>query len=136
MVFSSILMGVAALGAAAMGVKYGFGPVPATYHAEIIGKDGAGATGQNTLHVLTALYRVLGGALIAVALLVAALALGPIRAGAFWAVFVATLAGLCVAVPAAIVPFRVERATGIATPWKVGAIFAVVLLLGLGASVL
>lgn len=136
MILSAILMGVAALGAAAMGLKYGLGPVPAPYHTQIMARDGAGAGGESTLHVLTALYRVLGGALVAVALLIAALAVGPIRDGEVWAVVVAAVAGLLVAVPGTLVPLRVERATGVATPWKISAIFAIVLLAGLGTSVL
>ncbi|WP_137699677.1 hypothetical protein [Marimonas lutisalis] len=128
-------MGIAALGAALMGAKYGFGPVPADYHAQIVEKDGA-PPGTHLLLVLTALYRTLAGALFAVAILVAALALGPIRAGEVWAVLLAAVAGLCVAVPAALVPLRVERATGVGTPWKIGVLSGVLILAGLIAAFL
>lgn len=132
---ASILLSLAALGAAIMGAKYAFGPVPALYHARILARDGADP-GENVIMILTVLYRVLGGALFAVAAFVAYLAIGPVRDGNFSATLIAVVAGLCVAGPATLLPFRVERATGIGTPWRVGAILAVVLLAALGASAL
>jgi hypothetical protein len=113
---SVILYCVASLGAVAFAAKYGLGPVPADYHAEILGSDG-GATESAKL-VLTVVYRVMAGALLAFAVLALAVALGPLSSDALWAKLVLPAASLAVAGPSLTLPRRVERATGVRTPWR------------------
>lgn len=62
-------------------VKYGTGPVPVTYHRLILEREGTELTPSLTL-ILTGLYRAFAGAMLAIGLLIVALSLGPIRAGA------------------------------------------------------
>lgn len=120
MLYSTILFCVAAFGAALMGVKYAVGPVPAGYHRKILEKD-AGISDDLRL-VLAALYRVMGGALIGLAVLTAALALGPVAEGDSRAAIAAFAGAAAAAVPAIIVPRQVERASGVRTPWRAGAV--------------
>jgi len=135
MIISTLLLCVAVGGAIAMGAKYAFGPVPATYHAEIIAKDGATA-GHHTLMVLEVLYRVMGSALISMAILMLFLALGPVRAGDMMALVVAVAAASVVAVPSGLVAYRIEKTAGVKTPWRVSAILQGVLVLALVAAIL
>jgi len=113
---SVILYCIASLGALGFAAKYGLGPVPATYHAEILG--GANRVPERVALVLSVVYRVMGGALFAFALLSVAVALGPLSSGVFWAKLVLPAAGLAVAAPALKLPRDVEQATGVRTPWR------------------
>ena len=101
-----------------MALKYGRGPVPASYHREIMGES----IPENVLGVIRALYRVFGAALAALAVAGAALALGPLAQGAQWAKLVIFVVVLLVAVPSTLVPWQVEKATGVRTPWRIAAI--------------
>lgn len=107
-----------------MALKYGRGPVPASYHKDIMGES----VPENVLVVLHALYRVLGAAFAALALAGAALALGPLAQGVEWAKFAIIVVVLMVAIPSTIVPWQVEKSTGVRTPWRFAAI-----LLGVSA---
>jgi hypothetical protein len=127
-----ILYCLAMAGTAAMALKYGRGPVPVSYHRDIIGDP----IPANVLTVLRVLYRVLGAALAALALAGAALALGPLAQGAVWAKFVIFATVLLVAVPSTMVPRQVEKATGVRTPWRVAAILLGVSALAFVLSVL
>lgn len=106
------------VGVVAMALKYGRGPVPASYHKDILGEP----ISENVLMVLNALYRVFGAALAALALAGAALAIGPLAQGALWAKFVIFAVVMVVAVPSTIVPRQVEKSTGVRTPWRIAAI--------------
>lgn len=113
---SVILYCVAAIGAAAFAAKYALGPVPADYHAEILGRDG-GAT-ENAKQILSVVYGVMAGALLAFAILEIAIALGPLSSGALWAKLVLPVASLAVAAPSVLLPRSVEQITGVRTPWR------------------
>ena len=104
------------MGAAAFAGKYGLGPVPAGYHAEILAREG-GATAGAT-RVLTVLYRTMAGALLGFAILAIAVALGPLAAGALRARLVLPVASLAVALPALALTRQVERDTGLRTLWR------------------
>ncbi len=113
-----ILYCLVMVGVVAMALKYGRGPVPASYHKDIMGDQ----IPENILGVLHALYRVLGAAFAALALAGVALALGPLAQGAEWAKFVIFAVVMLVAVPSTMVPWQVEKATGVRTPWRFAAI--------------
>lgn len=120
------------LGAFAMGLRYSTSAVPASYHAEILAANGAELDGNLTL-VLTALYRGFGGALVALAVAMVCLALWPVAAGNLPAAFGAFLAGTIVAGSTILTPLRVERATGVRTPWRIAAGLQLVLVAALAA---
>jgi len=113
---SVILYCVAAIGAAAFAAKYGFGPVPADYHATVLGSDG-GAT-EGAKQILNVIYGVMAGALMAFAILQIAIALGPLFSGALWAKLVLPVASLAVATPSLLLPRSLEQWTGVRTPWR------------------
>lgn len=109
--------------------KYGMGPVPLTYHKLMLEKEGTTLTPYLTL-VLTALYRALGGVMLALGLLIIALTLGPIRVGAFWAEIAVLLAAAAFLAGSGLTPYRVEQETGIQTPWRLSLLISGLLLFG------
>ncbi len=102
-------------------MKYGRGPVPLTYHAEMLEKEGTTLTPYQTL-ILRALYRALAGGMLAVAILIIALALGPVMADELWAQVALALAGGAFAASGIITPRAVEEATGVQTPWRLSSL--------------
>ncbi len=129
---ATICFVLAALGLLAMAAKYGLGPVPVDYHASIIAADGEITPGVRK--VLLALYRVMGAAMGTAGLLTLVLALGPVRTGQTWAALAIFVAGALVAVTGAWVPYRVERDTGVRTPWRLAAVAGLLLAAGLVAA--
>ena len=126
-----VLIGLSVLGILAMAAKFGLGPVPADYHAEILARGGTDPVPSPVVTVLGAVYRALAGLLIAVALGLTALAL-ELRAGGGAVVFVA-MAGMVLAAGGvtALVTLRVERETGVRTPWRLATALVVMALLGI-----
>lgn len=110
-------------------VKYGRGPVPVTYHRLILEQEGKPLSPHQTL-ILTALYRALAGAMLAIGLLIVALSLGPIRAGALWAESALLLAGAAFVSGSAVTPYRVEQITGVQTPWRLSLVIGGLLVAG------
>lgn len=98
-------------------MKYGRGPVPLTYHREMLEKEGTRLTPFLTM-MLTALYRAFAGAMLAIGLLIVALSLGPVRQGELWAEVALLLAGVAFVAGSSITPHAVEQATGVQTPWR------------------
>lgn len=111
---------VVALGIAVLAGKYGLGAVPTTYHAGILAASEE-VPGDAQRRVLRTVYRILGGALLACALGMAALALGPLAAGQGWARAVLPAMALALGLPATVMPLGDERATGVRTPWRASA---------------
>ncbi|MEM1073547.1 MAG: hypothetical protein AAF665_11210 [Pseudomonadota bacterium] len=120
--FAAVLFMLAAM-------KYGRGPVPLTYHREMLEKEGTHLT-PFLEHMLTALYRAFGGAMLAIGLLIVALTLGPVRQGALWAEIALLLAGAAFVAGSSVVPRRVEQATGVQTPWRLALVMGGLLLAG------
>lgn len=110
-------------------LKYGRGPVPLAYHRDILDKEGTELTPHMTM-VLTALYRALAGAMLAMGVMIVALSLGPVRAGAFWAEVAVLLAGAAFVAGSSVTPYRVELASGVQTPWRLSLLIGAVLLAG------
>ena len=81
-------------------------------HLDEVAPDG------QLLLVLTLLYRIAGFALIAAALGYAALAIGGVTAGLFWAKAVMLVMALVVGLPVGIAGYRAEVATTVVTPWR------------------
>ncbi|MGG7567122.1 hypothetical protein ACQ5SO_13290 [Rhodovulum sp. DZ06] len=123
------LFTLVALGLAGLAARYGRGPVPQAYHAEIMKRDG-GLPGPGALRVLRAVYRSLAGILAALAVMVlgAALWLLPGAPGATGALL--ALGALVGAVPTMIATRRVEAESGVRTPWRAAAALGVVGALG------
>lgn len=109
--------------------KFGMGPVPVTYHRLIFDKEGTTPT-PYTLQVLRGLYRAFAGVMLGFGLLIVALSLGPIRAGAFWAEFALLTAGAAFVAGSTIVPYQVEQDTGVQTPWRLSLLMGGLLAAG------
>ncbi len=132
---SIVLFCLAAAGTAAMAAKYGLGPVPADYHGKILENDGKPPS-ENAIRVLRSIYRIMAGALLALALTLAALALIPISQDALWAKLVAFFAGGLVAAPSLLMAYRLEQETGVRTPWRIVLVIIALLIAAFVTSLL
>lgn len=135
MSLSVVLFCIAGLGALAMGLKYSVSPVPMRYHAEMLGAA-ADPPSDGLRNVLTGLYRAFGGALSGLALAIICLALWPIAAGNLPAATGTFLAGSFAATATALAALKLERRTGVRTPWRIAAGLEVVLVAALIAFLL
>ena len=109
--------------------KYGRGPVPVTYHRLILEKEGSSLTPHMTL-ILTGVYRAFAGTMLALGLMIVALSLGPARTGELWAEAALLLAGFAFVAGSSLTPYRVERITGVQTPWRLSLVIGGLLCLG------
>lgn len=109
--------------------KYGRGPVPLTYHKLMLEKEGTGLTEYQSM-ILRALYRGLGGTMLAIGVLIIALTLGPVRSGELWAEVALLLAGFGFVSGSYATPRRIEEATGIQTPWRLALLMGGLLCAG------
>ena len=133
MTFAVGLLCLSALGVAGLAAKYLLGPAPMAYHTAIMAHDGVEATdGHNW--VFRALYTVLGSLSLALAVTLAVLALIPVAQGAFWAKLTVLVMGITSAAGGFGVPCRVEKATGVRTPWRPAAVLFVMMLCGVVLS--
>lgn len=110
-------------------VKYGSGPVPLTYHRLILEAEGT-ALSPHTALILKALYRGLAGALLAIAVAIITLSMGPIRAGAFWAEILLLVMGCVFVASSTLTPHNVENQTGVQTPWRLSLLMGGLLAAG------
>ncbi len=133
LIFALICNSLAAVLFILAAVKYGTGPVPVTYHGLILEREGTELTPSLTL-ILTGLYRAFAGAMLAIGLLIVALSLGPIRAGALWAEVAVLMAGLAFAAGATLTPHRVEQVTGVQTPWRLSLLMGGLVCVGFIAA--
>jgi hypothetical protein len=115
-----ILYVVVAVGLLGMAAKFGLGPVPAPHHAAAIEQDGVTVTPKLEM-VLRGIYHAWAGAYLALAILVAYLAIYPIRAGATDVAIAVGIAGVVAGVPAALRSRQVAIAANVSTPWQVAA---------------
>jgi hypothetical protein len=116
-------------------MKYGQGPVPLTYHREMLEKEGSRLSPYQEM-ILRALYRALAGGMLALAIMIIALSLGPVRADALWAHVAILLAGGSFAVSGIVTPHKVEAMTGVQTPWRLAAVLGGALVLAFVLAVL
>jgi len=104
-----------AAGVIAMAAKYIGATPPLDYHARIMTSD---SPGEGTVAVIGALYKVMGGALLALGVLLGLVTLFGVMENLLWAKL-ANLAGSLIAGGfAALAPREVERLTGVRTPWR------------------
>ncbi len=127
LIYSTILLCIAALGVAGLAAKYLLGPAPADYHIKILQHDGVDVTDGHK-RVFRALYLVLGCMALSLASILAILALIPIAQDMFWAKLAVLIIGVITAVGACGVPYRVEKETGVRTPWRPAACIIVILI--------
>lgn len=109
--------------------KYGRGPVPLTYHKLILETEGSDLSAGQKL-ILRAIYRALGGAMLAIGLLIVAITLGPVRSGELWAEVALLLAGAGFVSGSYFTPRGIEEATGVQTPWRLALLMGGLLLCG------
>lgn len=126
---SAILLGLSALGLAALGARYLFGDAPADHHVAILAHDGLSEVGP-VQPLFRTLYTVLGSSFLAIALGVGTLAVGPILQGASWAAALAVGMALVAGIPSAIVAYRSEQRTGVRTPWRSAAFLTLLVVAG------
>jgi len=126
---------IAALGAAVLGLRYLLGPVPAGYHAEILNRDRVEQP-EGLRLVLTALYRVTGGAILGAALAICLLAFGLTPGAPLGVAMAPALVGLFMGLPGVLLPWNVEKATGVRTPWRLSAVLSGIVALAFLLSIL
>ena len=124
------LLCVAALGFVGLAAKYILGEAPLDYHANILAHDGVTVTSGHA-RVFRAIYAVMGSFALALAVALAALALYPISEGALWARVTVLVVSVIAGWGGCAVPFFVERATGVRTPWRPAAALLSVVAIGL-----
>ena len=107
---------LASLGIFVMGLKYVRAEPPLDYHAEIM-KDQN--TSAETLMVLGALYKAMGGGFIALAFVVAILAVFGVWNDVFWAKLAILIGALVAGGFTALGARTVEISTGVRTPWRI-----------------
>jgi hypothetical protein len=127
------LLCLSALGVAELAAKYLFGPAPMAYHAEILAYDGVEVTDGHG-RVFRAIYRVLGCLSLALAVTLAVLALIPVAQGMLWAKLTILGIGGISVIGAFGVPYRVEKTTGLRTPWHPAAVLFLIMLVGVVLS--
>jgi len=121
-----ILYLAVATGIIAMAAKYIRATPPIDYHARIMESD---TPGEGTITVIGALYKVMGGALLALGVLLGLVTLFGVMENLLWAKL-ATLAGSLIAGGfAVLVPREVERLTGVRTPWRPAAVLTALAIL-------
>lgn len=109
--------------------KYGQGPVPLTYHKLMLEKEGSALTPYQVM-ILRAVYRGLGGTMLAVGVLIIAITLGPIRSGELWAEVALLLAGAGFVSGSYLTPRRIEGTTDVQTPWRLALLMGGLLAAG------
>ncbi len=132
---SLALYGLSAMGAIVLAAGYMVGDVPKPYHQEIFDQEGQEVTPGLKL-ILTALFRILGAGVLATAASIFVFAAQIDEGDPMLAKLRPLLVGLIVAVPASILPRRVEAATGVRTPWRAAVALTAVLLAAFATSIL
>jgi hypothetical protein len=113
-----ILYLAVAAGMIAMAAKYMRATPPLDYHARMMESDNPG---EGTITVIGALYKIMGGAWLALGVVLGLITVFGVMENLLWAKL-ATLTGSLVAGGfALLVPRDVERLTGVRTPWRVAA---------------
>ena len=115
---SVVLYLLASLGVMAMGVKYIRAILPLDYHAEITkGTE----LSPETLRVFGALYKVMGGAILALGFVMVMLTLFGVWNDLIWAKLTLFIGTLIAGAFTTLVPRQVESETGVRTPWRIAA---------------
>ena len=123
----------AALGVGAMGIKYIRAQPPLDYHAGITRAENLG---PETLRVLGALYKVMGGAFLSLGIVLALLALFGVWNDLFWAKLAILTGTLIAGGFSALVPRAVEQSTGVRTPWRIAIVLIIVIVVAFLLSIL
>lgn len=128
--FGVILICLAALGYAALGMRYMRIQGPMIHHAAILSHDGIEVEeGYNG--TFRAIYRLVGSVMLCMAVVLAGLALFPIYRGETWAYVVVMIMTGLMAYGGCLAQYRVEVRTGVRMAWRPAAIVQVLILLGL-----
>ena len=130
-----ILNLIGALGLCMMGAKYCFGPAPADYHLKIMEVSKSDLDKRQAI-VFTAIYRVTGASVIAVAISLASLSWFGVSANILWAKLIVLIVGMVVGLPAFAITYRVAKQTGVETPWKPTVIMLAILIVAFILSVI
>ncbi|MFZ7089986.1 hypothetical protein [Primorskyibacter sp. 2E233] len=133
LIFAVILFVLVGGGITAMGVKYLKSEVPVDYHAQILS---AAPIGDATRTILGALYKVMGGAFVALGIGTILIALFGVATDLLWAKLTLLVMALISGWFAASVPKAVEAQTGVKTPWRIAAGLMALALLGFVLSVI
>lgn len=118
------------LGIFAMGLKYVRAKPPLDYHANIMKTQ---KPSTETVIVLGALYKVMGGSLLALGFVMAMVTVFGVWNDLLWAKFATLVGGLTAGGFAIVVPRNAENRTGVRTPWRIAAMLT---LLGIVAFLL
>jgi hypothetical protein len=136
MLMAAVILDIlAAAGLSALAAKYFFGPAPADYHGNMLTAGGTDIDDTMRL-VFAAINRAFGGALFALSLTIAALAVFGVTADMMWAKVVIVLAALLAGVPAASVAYAAEKKTGQKTPWRAAAVLVAIAVVAFVISLL
>jgi len=126
----------ASLAIALLGFRYLLGPVPAKYHAEIIQSWGMAIdTPQKTL--FKAINVIFGFVLITLSVGMASVTyFGILLEGLLWAKILIVVMGLLSGLPMTAIAYRMERQTGVRTPWRPAGALVGVIICAFGISLL
>jgi hypothetical protein len=130
---SIVLFMLASAGVMAMGLKFIRATPLIDYHAEITMNE---EIGNETRRVFGALYKVLGGAFLALGAVLAVITVFGVGNDLLWAKLASLLGALIAGGASAVVPREVERATGVRTPWRIAAALALLTLVAFILSIL
>lgn len=108
-----------AFGLVALSTKYLFGPAPTDYHAEILVAGGIEITGS-VPGVFKAVNTVIGSGFLSIALGSTALVWFGVQADLLWAKLAVLAMALLAGIPSSEVARRMEKTTGVKTPWRPG----------------
>lgn len=122
---------IASSGVLAMGLKYIRAKPPLDYHASIMKDQNPSA---ETLVVLGALYKVMGGSFLALGAVLAIIAVFGVWNDLLWAKLAALTGALVAGGFAAMVPRSVETSTGVRTPWRIAGTLTVLVSLAFALS--
>lgn len=123
-----VLYGLAAAGIAALGLRYLTTAVPIGYHAAILAKAGE-APSAAVKQILNSAYRVIGGALLGLALCLGFIGMGPASSGSLRAILFAAAAGLIAGGVSTVAAWRLHAETGERTPWLPAAVLTLVIVI-------
>ena len=124
---------VAAAGVMAMGLKFVRAAPLIDHHAEITKHE---QVGHETCRIIGALYKVLGGAFLSLGAVLAIVTVFGVGNDLFWAKATILLGGVIAGGASAIVPRKVEQATGVRTPWRLAAAITSLVLAAFILSIL
>ncbi|MFK7901316.1 MAG: hypothetical protein AB8B49_00575 [Nitratireductor sp.] len=123
-----------ATGLALLAAYYLFGPVPTSYHAKILEKWKLEIQPQHKIG-FQAINLILGALLLALSLCIFVVTSFAITQGILWAKLLIASMGLITGCPATYIAYKIEKATGVKTPWRIALAMTLCMILAFALSI-